>query len=183
MLGKSFIYVGGVPGAGKTTLCRALSQKMDLINYISSGEIKRPEARRRYGMALSKLDQTKTFKINEWFFKNLFRKNKNGIYLVDTHYTYPLPDQNFVNLCPERIAGRMNLFFLIEANYEEIAKRRINRGRDRDSVNEDFIKIELEREKHEALRLSEKFNISLVILKNEGDLESSILNFSCGLKY
>ncbi len=174
---KDFIYVGGVPGTGKTTLCKYILEKLNFCNYISSGEIKRPEARRRYGIGLSQLDQDKSFEINTWFFNKLFRRNSNGIYLVDTHYTYPFANSTFVNLCPESVAENIGLFVLFETNSEEIVERRINRGRDRDFVDVDFIKVELETERNEAIRLSKKFQTHLIILKNEGNLESSLCNF------
>jgi len=182
MLENDFIYVGGVPGSGKTTLCENLSAKLNGLIHVRSGEIKRPEARRKYGIGLSRLDQEMSLEINRWFFNQLYKKSSSGIYLVDTHYTYPLEDATFVNLCPEDIANNIGLFILLETNPEEIVNRRISRGRDRDSVSLDFSKLEIENERKEAIRLSQKFNTPLITLKNEGTLESSILNFQNILK-
>jgi len=178
MLGKDFIYVGGVPGAGKTTLCNELSKKLQNIIYISSGEIKRPESIRRYEIGLSQLDQDKSFEINEWFFRQLFERNSNGIYLVDTHYTYSPVNPIFVNLCPESVAENIGLYILLETNFEDIVRRRVFRGRERDSIDLDFTKLEIKVERDEAIRLSKKFKTPLIILKNEGDLISSSRNFS-----
>ena len=180
---KDFIYVGGVPGAGKTTLCRSLSRGLENIIYVSSGEIKRPESRRRYNIGLSKLDQEKSLEINRWFFNQLYSQNSLGIYLVDTHFTYPLNHNNFVKLCPEDIAQNIGLYLLVETTPEDIINRRISRGRNRDSVSLDFSRIEIEKEREEAIRLSKKFNVPLIILKNEGQLESSILEFKTILKF
>ncbi len=174
---KNFIYVGGVPGAGKTTLCKCISERLEDYNYISSGGIKRPESRKRYGIGLSQLNQDKSFEINKWFFNRLFDMTSEGIYLVDTHYTYPLEDLTFVKLCPEEMAKRMNRFILIESFPQEIVRRRISRGRDRDSVNYFFTIKEIEEEKKEAIYLSNKFSIPLEILSNKGDLESASSNF------
>lgn len=174
---KDFIYVGGVPGSGKTTLCKMLGNSLKRLNYISSGEIKGPKARRKYGISLRQLNQEQSLEINKWFFERLFSSNKKGIYLVDTHYTYPLPDFSFVTLCPESIASKIDLYILLETNASDIVNRRIFRGRARDSINKDFAELELKTEKNEAVRLSHKFGKPLVILKNEGDLNSSFLKF------
>ncbi|MFH1801706.1 MAG: ATP-binding protein [archaeon] len=182
MSDKNFIYVGGVPGAGKTTLCEVLSAKLSKIIHIRSGEIKRPEARRKYGIGLSKLDQEKSSEINRWFFNKLYTLSSSGIYLIDTCYTYFLEDGIFVNLCPEDIAKNLGLYILLETNPEEIVNRRIFRGRDRYSVSLDLSRLEIETERNEAIRLSQKFNTPLIILKNEGGLKSSFLNFQNFLK-
>jgi len=45
----SFIYVGGVPGAGKTFVSSSTANILDNCTYISSGEIKLPESLKRFG--------------------------------------------------------------------------------------------------------------------------------------
>lgn len=177
MSDRRFIYVGGVPGAGKTTLCKLLAKHVRNLHYISSGKIKRSEARKRYGISLSDLNQEQSFSINQWFFESLFRQNSEGTYLVDTHYTYPLSDNSFVKLCPECVVLNMDVYVLIESNAIEIANRRIARGRDRDSVSVEFIRRELEVERAEAFRLSRKFCKKLIVFENNADVNVSLSKF------
>ena len=67
-------------------------------------------------------------------------EKQKGVYLVDTHYTYPFPDKKFVKLLHDKSVKIIDLFILVEAEANEIAQRRINRGRKKDSVNINFIK-------------------------------------------
>ena len=116
----SLIYMGGVPGSGKTTIGKLISKKLPDIKYISSGEIKRPEAKRRFAQSLSLLDQEKTFQINAWFLNSLEQELTKGLYLIDSHYTYPLPDSSFVRLLPEEYADCIDLFILVETSPENV---------------------------------------------------------------
>ena len=174
--GSTLIYFGGIAGSGKTTIGRLTSERLPELAYISSGEIKRPEARRRFEQSLSLLDQEKTFKINAWFFDILQQPLTNGVHLIDTHYTYPLPDSTFVRLLPENYAGTIDLFVLVEAMADEIVSRRIRRGRDRDFIDIDFVKRELDKEREEAHRISDQFGKPLEILDNGDQFTNSVLH-------
>ncbi|MDD2445079.1 MAG: hypothetical protein PHH53_02935 [Candidatus Nanoarchaeia archaeon] len=66
------------------------------------------------------------------------------------------------------------MFILVEAEANEIAQRRINRGRKKDSVNINFIKEEIKNEREEAYYLSEMFDKPLIKLSNNDTLERSI---------
>jgi adenylate kinase len=176
MINKAeIIYLGGIPGSGKTTIGRQISNNGFQVNYISSGELKRPEARRRFGKSLSSLDQSESYQINSWFFEQMMSNLDEGLYLIDTHYTYPL-DSSFVRLAPEEYIKYIDLLVLVESDAESIYQRRIDRGREEDSVNIDFINEELIKEKEEALRISAKHKKELVILQNHINLED-ILGF------
>ena len=172
MDGGRFIYVGEVPASGKTTVSSLTAEKTGSI-YVSSGGIKRPEARKRFGKNLSSLGQRESFEINGWFFQGLSSKNSGGLYLVDTHYTYPV-GESFVKLMPEECVPRIELFVLFEADAETVVDRRIARGRDRDSVDKDFIQVEIEEEREEAMRLSEKFSVPLGVIENVGTIENGV---------
>lgn len=176
------VYWGGIPGVGKTTISSLLSSELNNCEYISSGEIKRPESRRRYRIGLSLLDQEKSLDINRWFFSSLYSNNKisnggNILQIVDTHYTYPLGESSFVNLCPEDCVRGIDLFVLLEADAQTVFDRRIARGRDRDSVNLEFIKKELYEEKKEAVRLSDKYGVPLEIFRNEESVSDAVNYF------
>jgi len=171
------IYLGGVPGSGKTTLGRAVSGKLQGLEYISSGEIKGPESRARFGKSLSLLDQEESFQINAWFLNKLKQEKSTKPILVDTHYTYPIQGQDFVRLLPEECIEDVNLFVLVEADVEEILRRRVNRGRNGDSIDISFIKRELSEERDEAYRTSFQFGKQLIPMYNQGRLEDTIERF------
>lgn len=179
---SKIIYFGGVPGVGKTTLGKLITDYIPSINYISSGEIKGIEAKRRFNQNLSSLNQEQTYILNSWFFDKLKSEKQKGVYLVDTHYTYPLPDKKFVKLLHDKSVKIIDLFILVEAEANEIAQRRINRGRKKDSVNINFIKEEIKNEREEAYHLSEVFNKPLIKLNNNDTLETSINSLYFNLK-
>lgn len=170
------IYMGGVPGVGKTTTGKNFCKSVDDYVYVSSGEYKRPKSEELFGKKLSLLNQKESYKINQWFFEDFLAKNKNSenYFLIDTHYTYPYPQkkQKFVKLCPPNIAQKLDLLILLEATPEEIIRRRIARGRDRDYVEPlQLVEIECLAELTEAKRLSEKYKIPLERFSTETEQE------------
>jgi len=182
MVCGKMVYVGGVPGAGKTTISSLVASGLNNCEYISSGEIKRPEARRRFGKGLSSLGQKESFVINRWFFNSLYDRNDKKGKLIDTHYTYPLSDSSFVRLFPEDCIGGIDLFILFEASARTVMDRRISRGRDRDSIDLDFVRVELRKERGEAFRLSDEFSVPLEVLSNNGEIDVTTYNFRGFLK-
>ena len=95
---------------------------------------------------------------------------------------YPLYDSSFVRLTPEECIKHIDLLVLIEADARKIYQRRINGGRDRDSINADFIERELFKEREEAKRISDEFNKDLIVLNNDGSLESTLEDFRAHLR-
>ena len=86
----SLVYVGSVLGVGKSTSSKSLVELYsDSLTYVSSGEIKRPESRRRFGKSLSNLNQEETFNINNYFFDEL-RNFDGDTFILDSHFTYPV---------------------------------------------------------------------------------------------
>lgn len=109
-------------------------------------------------------------------------EKQKGVYLVDTHYTYLLPDKKFVKLLHDKSVKIIDLFILVEAEANEIVQRRINRGRKKDSVNINFIKEEIKNEREEAYYLSEMFDKPLIKLSNNDTLKRSIHSLYFNLK-
>ncbi len=181
---RLLVYVGGVPGTGKTTIgLEVASRGSPGFNYISSGEIKGPESLRRFGKKLSSLDQEKSFEINRWFFEEILRNAPSGIYLVDTHYTYPIQNHSsFVRLFPEEYASLIDLFVLFETNPTSIFRRRIRRGRDRDSISLLQIQEEITEERDEAIRLTRKYSKPLILFDNGQEFGDSVSLFESALK-
>jgi adenylate kinase len=174
----NYVYVGGVSGVGKTSAVSALTLRYkSAIDYISSGEIKRPEARKRFGIGLSQLNQEQTYTINSWFLDKLLHDYKDckadKTLLIDSHYKYPSGD-SFVRIVPLGYTF-FDLLVLFEAEASTVMQRRINRGRDRDSVILSYVEKELIEEKLEAERLS--CCIPLEIISTEQPLKSVVNNF------
>ncbi len=182
MADQTLIYVGGVPGSGKTTICKKIARDLKGLKYISSGEIKGGEAWKRFGSSLSTLNQRRSFEINGWFFDVVQQTFNSGTYLLDTHYTYPLQDRSFVRLLPEEYAQNIDSFVLLEASAEEITKRRIRRGRDRDSIDMSFIEKELDKEHTEAIRLAKKYSKPIEIINNMGTAPEGVQDLKEFLK-
>ena len=74
-------------------------------------------------------------------------------------------------------ADCIDLFILVETSPENVYNRRIQRGRDRDSVDMDFIKKELTEEKEEVYRVSHKYRKPLEILDNQQEISITLVNF------
>lgn len=176
-----FIYLGGVSGSGKTTLGLLMSDGLENCLYFNSGDIKRPESRRRFGVGLSTLGQERSMEMSKWMLSDLYNISGKNLKIVDTHYMQPLQDSSFVKLFPEESISYIDLFVLIEADAQEVLNRRVSRGDGQDSIDIGFVKEELAREKEEAVRLSEKFSIPLMIFNNNADLETAAYDFKNSL--
>ena len=173
---EKYVYIGGIPGVGKTTTISKLSSEFGCLKHISAGDYKGPESKKKFGVSLSGLNQEQTTFINSWFFENIFNNYKGKTFLIDSHYTYPT-GENFVNLIPEKYAPNFDLFILLEASASIVLDRRINRGRDKDSITLSFLEKELSVEKIEAKRLAKKYNIPLEKISTENDFFESLNKF------
>ncbi|MEK6854932.1 MAG: hypothetical protein AABX73_01800, partial [Nanoarchaeota archaeon] len=82
-MGKTeIILLGGVPGAGKTSIGSQISSDKLQVKCISSGELKRPEARKKFKKGLSLLNQEESYEINYWFFNKIITHLNQGICLI-----------------------------------------------------------------------------------------------------
>ncbi len=179
---SKLVYVGGIPGVGKTTICSELCKQLSQCVYVSSGEFKRVESRKRYGKNLSSLNQEESYQINKWFFEEPIEeltRNKEFIFVIDTHYTYTHPENigEFVNLCPDEVIPALDLLVLFEVNPEEVIERRINRGRDRDSINKSQVYLEYKAEMEEAKRISITYEKPLRIISTLPEKKNVIKEF------
>lgn len=154
-----YVYIGGIPGVGKTTTAKELKSKFDILEYVDSGKSKYEEAKNRFGIKLSQLNQEQSFEINLDFLNKIFKNNDDKTFIIDSHYTYPVND-TFVKLFPEKYFP-FDLFLLFEANAELVRQRRINRRGDADSIFLPFLEREIIEERNETERLSKNYAIPL----------------------
>src|SRR3990167_260910 len=137
------IYVGGVPKSGKSTLCTLITKQRTDMTYISSGELKAEEAKRRYKKSLSSLNQNESTAVNDWLIEEIMRtaekkfeeEQKKVAYLIDSHYSHPLMERdsegeeeyigNFVRTTPEKHMDKINSWILVEAHPLLVLGRRL----------------------------------------------------------
>lgn len=165
------ILLLGVPAAGKTTLGRSLHDQ-GLIEYVGSGEQKKEMLTAlNIRKHLSQFNQTESILINAFYFESLWKAHAVryhlDILLVDTHATYGLPDGSFVNLLPYNTGAKAVI--LLEATAPTIRERRISRGRDRDSVIDQFISYELDQERLQTLNFCNNYGLPLLTIDNSDD--------------
>ncbi|MEK6858217.1 MAG: hypothetical protein AABX39_06535, partial [Nanoarchaeota archaeon] len=83
----------------------------------------------------------------------------------------------FVNLCPDEVIPALDLLVLFEVNPEEVIERRINRGRDRDSINKSQVYLEYKAEMEEAKRISITYEKPLRIISTLPEKKNVIKEF------
>lgn len=163
----------GVPGAGKTTVAK----KLDKFWHEPSGEIKKYFLRRlNIRKHLSELTQSESILLNTLYFQDLVQResdfsNRNERLscpcIVDTHAAYPMEDGSFTSLIPKTFICKSVV--LLKADATEIKQRRINRGRDKDSVHEDLIEYELDAELMHTKSYTSRNLIPLLVIDNSGE--------------
>ncbi len=171
------ILLVGVPGAGKTTLGRKLPQDVK-VHYEPAGERKSKLCSTlKITTPLRLMNQTESTLINSLYFTLMHIWERLGEreddwhphpLLIDTHASYGLPDKSFVGLLPENAKDEIGAAILLEAHPEIIAKRRISRGRARDSIDIDFIKQELEAERYYLNKFCDG-NFRILTIDNSDD--------------
>lgn len=176
----SLIYVGGIPGVGKSTVSRGLVEQLPFSIYVHPGESKRKESARRFNKKLSLLNQEESYKINSWFFCNFLNNNNfGGTVIIDSHYTCPF-NGDFIRLCPPNFTSKLDLLVLLQCNADEIIRRRILRQKNGDSTDLGYVKMELAEELREAKSLSSEYALPLAIVSVSQSPETAIrdiLNF------
>lgn len=162
----------GVPGAGKTTLCRYLEQA-GLALFSASGETKKTMlSNLNIRKHLSEMNQTESILVNTLYFNMLDRVRLSAMtaakvnsLLIDTHATYPLPDGSFVNLLPPKIEYVEGVI-LLEANARTILARRKARGRNKDSIQQSFVEYELRTEHMFAQEFADRNKLPFLAIDN-----------------
>jgi len=158
---NSIVFVGGIHGVGKSTICKELASTYGL-DYLSASEVLQWEKLNddHTNKKVNDISETQKRLIN-----GLQRiVNKNKTYILDGHYCLfdklgqiqPIPVEVFSQIAPISL-------ILILGDIADI-KGRIEA---RDNVNYSYAQLETmqEREHDHANFLSHKLNIPLVIVK------------------
>lgn len=137
---RSVIVVTGIPGVGKTTVMKKASEGMN-IDFVTMGTVminiakEKEIIKDRDEMRNLNLDQQRDLQV-----KTAEKISKMDEVIVDTHCTIKTP-QGFMPGLPKWVINKLKpkTIVLVEANPEEIHKRRLNdksRKRDSDTIEE-----------------------------------------------
>lgn len=152
------VLLVGVSASGKSTVgCAA--ERASTIEYVYASTVKLTFL--RDGETLQRLDQRRTFEVNERFFDTL--RPTGADVLVDTHATYPWGD-GFVRLTPGGAGVRLDGIVHLEAPLETIRARRIARARAHEPVDARSIAREAAAEREEVERLRRAHGMPVLTL-------------------
>ncbi|MGO4773606.1 ATP-binding protein [Flavobacterium sp. W22_SRS_FK3] len=159
---KNIIFIGGIHGSGKGTICETLKNKIDLIHLTASEVLKWDELSTQEEKLVTNIDETQNRLVIN--LNKIVEENKT--YLLDGHYCLlnkdgkpeKIPIQTFKDINPKKI-------ILVIANPETIKKRLAKRDAKTYDINiiEEFQNLEI----NFATEISEILEISLHIINSE----------------
>ena len=169
---KNIIFIGGIHGSGKGTICESIKSEIELIHLTASEVLKWSE--------LSSQKQKLVTDINDTQDRLITNLNKiveeNKTYLLDGHYCLlnkngkpeKISIQTFKDISPKKL-------ILVIANPKTIKKRLENRDAKTYGISliEEFQNLEI----NYAKEISEICKISLHIINNEEFKIENIITF------
>lgn len=167
---NNIIFIGGIHGVGKGTICKDIASKTDLIHITASKILKWNEISSPDNKLVKDISTTQERLINS--LKNLITKDKQ--YLIDGHFCLlnsngipsKIEEKTFDNINPKIIS-------IVIDDIEKIADRlekRDNKKYDLKILNE-LQQMEIEYAKY----LSKKYSIPYIEIKNS-DYKSLLNN-------
>lgn len=167
---KNIIFIGGIHGSGKGTICDTLKSKVELIHLTASEVLKWNELSIQKEKLVTDINKTQDRLITN--LNKIVEENKT--YLLDGHYCLLNKDevpekisvQTFKDIYPKKL-------ILVIANPKIIKKRLENRDAKTYEINliEEFQNLEI----NFAKEISEVLQISLHIIDSEEfDIENLI---------
>jgi adenylate kinase len=165
---EKIIFIGGIHGVGKGTLCEKIASQLDLTHLSSSKLIKWAEISSDKNKTVENIDETQNRLTSAL---NSFTKEKKE-YLLDGHFCL-LNSNNIPTVVPTETFIKINpIAIIIATEKEEIIQQRL---KNRDNISNDlellrkFQMKEIER----GREIAKKMNIEIIISK--GSLEEVIL--------
>lgn len=160
---KNIIFVGGVHGAGKSSICNEIIQKTDFLHIIAS-DIIRTTSEEIKSKIVRNISKNQSLLLEG--LKKVINSQKK--YILDGHFCLR-NKQNLIEKLPLTVFKQISPIglILIKSNATSIVKRL--QKRDNLQYNNDFInnwqRIELEHAKY----ISESLNIYLEIFENDNN--------------
>lgn len=166
------IFIGGIHGVGKTTLCKVLAEKYKLVSYSASDLIRRYNSN-----CIGEGKQVRDVVNNQKVLLDAVNKyiNKNESALLDGHFTLINKDNSF-EFVPIDVFRELKLSAVAVIVDEPIEI--INRLKHRDSTNYkvDYIREFQEKEINRAIEVCSTLNIELKII-NKNDSQCKLDSF------
>lgn len=189
------ILLVGIPASGKTTIGRALAERLHPhYTYHSSGERKRKLLHAlNIRKSLSQLNQTETTLINALYYQELTQNTGQELTpIIDTHASYitTAPSEHagtIVNLLPDHyLAHTTQAIILLQAHHDTITARRKNRDRTLDKIKDTYdphwTAYEQQIETAIAQTFAQTHNIPILTTHNN-ELETSLNQIETYIKH
>lgn len=172
ILMKNIIFIGGIHGSGKGTICEKIKSNSEIIHLTASEVLKWSE--------ISEQNSKTVENINAMQNRLLYNLHKivqeNERYLLDGHYCLlnsknepeKIPLQTFLDINPEKL-------ILVVANSNEIKNRLETRDKKRYELTliEEFQNLEIEY----AKEISKKIEKPILIIDSLNYNEDNLINF------
>lgn len=164
MKNNNIIFVGGIHGVGKTTLCNEISEKLKIENYSSSALIAKLNSEKvREDKKVVDIEQNQDILIKAI---NTYLFNNQKKYILDGHFCL-INNLGYVENVPIETFKQLNLKAIIivtDSPERIITKLEL---RDGGKYSLEFIKVFQEKEIAYAKSIAEQLGIQCIIINME----------------
>lgn len=170
---NNIIFVGGIHGVGKTTLCKKLSRQLSIEHFSSSDLISMLDTQRiRQDKRVDDIQDNQNILLEavEYFL------DKNKVYFLDGHFCL-IDSDNSIREIPVKVFELLGIkgIIIISDNENEILERL--RARDNRDYSLEFIRKFQEKEIYYASHVAKLIKVPLRIIdisNEESDIISSV---------
>ena len=167
---KNIIFVGGIHGVGKTTLCKKISKELSIDHFSSSDLISMLRVKQDKKVDNIRDNQNMLLESVKCFLDN------DKVYLLDGHFSL-IDSDNFIQEIPIEVFELLGIRgIIILFDYEEKILERL-KGRDNRDYSLQFIRNFQEKEISYAKQVAEKIKVPIRIIdisKEESDITFSV---------
>lgn len=181
-----FIFVGGIPGVGKTSIIEGLISKLNSSGNKTEGIYGLPILCKLAGNISAEEFRKLPDRVRDQYrpemLRRIYERDKNDpstIRIVDGHFAY-FETEGRRGFSTRSVNSedyeRIKAIFIIESNPEEILERRKRDSGERTdrALDIDYIREQLEIERNEATNQAKKLGIPIVFIDNGKKLEDAI---------